>query len=136
MYPSDLEVALKSGSELECKSNDVVTITVSLALNEREIENDSSVSSLHFKPPRFPESKEISWWVLVGNPVDRSILAIKRISLPLSSLSRQLELDFSAPESSHDTSLSLKIYTLCDSFIACDQELDFSLLIRGNSTEI
>lgn len=136
MYPSDLEVALKSGSELECKSNDVVTITVSLALNEREIENDSSASSLHFKPPRFPESKEISWWVLVGNPVDRSILAIKRISLPLSSLSRQLELDFSAPESSHDTSLSLKIYTLCDSFIACDQELDFSLLIRANSTEI
>lgn len=120
-YPSDLEVALMDGAQVPCKSGEDVTISVNLSI-ERE--------SNHFKPPRFPSIKEISWWVVLGNPVDRTILAIKRVTIPVDENSRKVELDFAAPESSHETSLSLKVYVLCDSFMGCDQELDFSLLIQ------
>lgn len=121
-YPSDLEVALLSGAELSGKPGEDLSLTVSLSL-ERE--------SFAFKPEKFPSVKEIAWWVVVGNPVDRTILAIKRVTLQTGTSARQVELDFAAPEASHDTSLSLKVYVLCDSFMGCDQELDFSLLIQA-----
>lgn len=132
-YPSDLEVALLSGAELTSPSGEDMTLTVSLTL-DREDESGNPNSSVTFKPERFPVSKEISWWVLVGNPVDRTILAIKRVTLQCGSSSRKVELDFSAPESSHETSISLKVYVLCDSFMGCDQELDFSLLIQSKES--
>ena len=132
-YPSDLEVALQSGSELMCQSTDSLTISVVLSLDRNEDDTNAS-NSLQFKRAWFTENKEISWWVLVGNPIDRTILAIKRVSLPNKTFTRQVELDFSAPESTHDSSLSLKVYVLCDSFLGCDQELDFSLLVHGNSS--
>lgn len=118
-YPSDLEVALLDGPSISCKSGEDVTVSINLSL-----ERDSN----QFKPSRFPSVKEISWWVIIGNPVDRTILAIKRVTIGDSL--RKCELDFAAPELSHETSLSLKIYVLCDSFMGCDQELDFSLLIQ------
>lgn len=121
-YPSDLEVALLSGAELSGKPGEDLSLTVSLSL-ERE--------SFSFKPEKFPSVKEIAWWVLVGNPVDRTILAIKRVTLQAGTSAHQVELDFAAPDASHDTSLSLKVYVLCDSFMGCDQELDFSLLIQA-----
>lgn len=133
-YPSDLEVALLSGSELKCLSGEDVSLTVSLSL-DREAE-DSALSVVAFKPEKFPSVKEIAWWVVVGNPVDRSILAIKRVTLPIGSSARQVELDFAAPESSHEASVSLKVYVLCDSFMGCDQELDFSLLIQTGAVAV
>ena len=129
-YPSDLEVALLSGAELTSRAGEDVSLTVSLSL-DRESGSDESSAVINFKPEKFPCVKEIAWWVVVGNPVDRTILAIKRATLQAGSSSRQVELDFSAPEASHDTSISLKVYVLCDSFMGCDQELDFSLLIQA-----
>ena len=123
-YPSDLEVALLNGSgedSICCKSGEDVTLSVSLSL-ERETDK--------FKPVRFPTVKEISWWIVIGNPVDRTILAIKRVTIPfVEDCRRKVELDFAAPEVSHEFSLSLKVYVLCDSFMGCDQEVDFSILI-------
>ena len=137
-YPSDLEISLLSGSELETKAGQDVFLSVSLSIDrsadDESNNNISSNSIIKFKPPRCPNEKEIAWWVIVGNPTDRTILAIKRVTIPLNSNSsaslRKVELDFTAPESSHDLSLSLKIYVLCDSFMGCDQEIDFSLLIQ------
>jgi pre-mRNA-splicing helicase BRR2 len=124
-YPSDLEVALVDGAEISCKSGQDISLSVSLTL-----EREDSDFTVKFKPSRFPCVKEMAWWVLVGNPVDRTILAIKRVNLPSNSSSRQVELDFAAPEVSHETSMSLKVYVLCDSFMGCDQELDFSIFIE------
>ena len=124
-YPSDLEVALLSGAEISGKSGEDLSLSVSLTLEREDFD-----ATIKFKPFKFPSVKEMAWWVLVGNPVDRTILAIKRVNLPTNSSSRQVELDFAAPEFSHETSLSLKVYVLCDSFMGCDQELDFSLLVQ------
>ena len=130
-YPSDLEVALLTGAELTARSGEDVSLTVSLSL-EREAEGEDSPASVAFKPERFPNAKEIAWWVVVGNPVDRTILAVKRVTLLTGSSARQVELDFAAPETLHANSISLKVYVLCDSFMGCDQELDFSLLIQSD----
>ena len=126
-YPSDLEVSLQNGSEICAQTGEDVSLSVSLSLDR---EDESTDSVLKFKSPHFPTMKEITWWVVIGNPLDRTILAIKRVTLPPNSSSRQVELDFSAPDVSHETSQSLKVYVLCDSFLGCDQELDFSLLIQ------
>lgn len=127
-YPSDLEVALLSGSEIVGKTGEDISLSVSLSLDREDSETGETV--IKFKPNKFPSVKEIAWWILVGNPVDRTILAIKRVTLPSNTSNRQVELDFAVPEASHETSLSLKVYVLCDSFMGCDQELDFSLLIQ------
>ena len=123
-----MEVALQSDAEIIGKSGEDVTLSVSLTLERKDSETVQNV--IQFKPPKFPSVKEVAWWVVVGNAVDRTILAIKRVTLPTSSSNRQVELDFACPDVSHETSFSLKVYVLCDSFMGCDQEIDFSLLIQ------
>jgi pre-mRNA-splicing helicase BRR2 len=125
-YPSDLQVSLLSGEQIPAQPGQELSLTVSLKLDRDEHDN----SRMSFS--NYPEPKEVSWWVVLGNPADRTILAIKRISIPATQLERQVELDFTAPEMYHSASISLKVYILCDSYIGCDQELDLSLLIETN----
>lgn len=124
-YPSDLEVALLSGEQISSQPGQELSVSVVLKL-ERDEDYNGRMNFAHFPGP-----KEISWWVIVGNPIERTILAIKRVTIPPGQGERSVELDFSSPETQHSTSLSLKVYVLCDSFIGCDQELDFSLLIEA-----
>lgn len=122
-YPSDLEVALLTGEQITAAPGADVTLSVALSL-----ERDEDAGQVKFT--HFPNAKEVAWWVVAGNPTDRTILAIKRVTIPAAQGSRQVDLDFTAPELQQTTSMSLKVYVLCDSYLGCDQELDFSLLIE------
>ena len=125
-YPSDLEVALLCGEQIATEPGQELSLTVALKLDREKADG----SRLKFA--NYPELKEVAWWVVLGNPADRTILAIKRVSIPANQLERQVELDFTAPHVQHSASISLKVYILCDSYIGCDQELDFSLLVEAN----
>ncbi len=125
-YPSDLEVSLLSGEHITSQASQDLSVNVALKLCCEDAEG----SRIQFA--KYPELKEVAWWVVLGNPTDRTILAIKRVTIPENQSERQVELDFTAPEVQHSTSISLKVYILCDSYIGCDQELDFSLLVEAN----
>ena len=65
---------------------------------------------------RFPGKKEEQWWLVVGDPKNNTLLAIKRISLLRKNT---VKLDFAAPSrvGKHD----LVLYYMSDSYMGCDQ---------------
>lgn len=75
--------------------------------------------------PRFPSAdKRECWWLVVGDPNSNTLLAIKRVALLRSSV---VKLEFSAPELPGDYNLVL--YVMCDSYLGCDQEYEFSVSV-------
>jgi len=114
VYPSDMELKLIDGDVIKTKPGEEVTINVNLSL-ERDPEDDSG------RFVRYPLKKETAWWVAVGEPASRALLAIKRVIIPRGAGSVNVALDLTMP----DTLLSsCKVYALCDSWVGCDQELD------------
>ena len=66
--------------------------------------------------PFYPSSKMVHWWVVVGEPKSRQLLAIKRVTVKKS---LTVNLDFTLTQGSHD----LKLYLICDSYVGVDHEL-------------
>jgi pre-mRNA-splicing helicase BRR2 len=66
--------------------------------------------------PFYPPSKMVHWWVVVGEPNTRQLLAIKRVTVKKSST---VNLEFTLSQGAHD----LKLYLICDSYVGVDHEL-------------
>lgn len=99
-----------------------VTLQVTL---ERELEGQppSEVGRVH--APRYPKEKEEGWWLVVGDTGTNQLLAIKRVSVQRRS---KVKLVFTAP-----TELGKKsfmIYFMCDSYLGCDQEYNFTVDVK------
>ncbi|KAJ6748412.1 DEXH-BOX ATP-DEPENDENT RNA HELICASE DEXH12-LIKE [Salix purpurea] len=72
--------------------------------------------------PRYPKAKEEGWWLVVGDTKSNLLLAIKRVSLQRKS---KVKLEFAAPTDAGRKSYTL--YFMCDSYLGCDQEYNFSV---------
>jgi pre-mRNA-splicing helicase BRR2 len=72
--------------------------------------------------PRYPKPKEEGWWLVVGDTKSNQLLAIKRVSLQRKS---KVKLEFAAPADTGRKSYTL--YFMCDSYLGCDQEYNFSV---------
>ncbi|KAJ6888893.1 DExH-box ATP-dependent RNA helicase DExH12-like [Populus alba x Populus x berolinensis] len=72
--------------------------------------------------PRYPKAKEEGWWLAVGDTKSNLLLAIKRVSLQRKS---KVKLEFAAPTDAGRMSYTL--YFMCDSYLGCDQEYNFSV---------
>ena len=71
--------------------------------------------------PHYPKRKDEGWWLVVGDTKKNALVSIKRVPLQVRS---KVKLDFVAPEQGdHDYVL----YFMCDSYLGCDQEYEFSL---------
>ncbi|KAI9208743.1 Sec63 Brl domain-containing protein [Polychytrium aggregatum] len=118
-------------SEDEAHQGDMVTLKVVL---ERDVDEDDENSSgpTDVGPviaPHFPVKKDEGWWLVVGNPKDKTLLAIKRLTLQ-----RKLtvSLDFAIPESVLGD-VDFKLYFMCDSYTGVDQEYDLPIkVLEGN----
>jgi len=115
-YP-DIDVKYEIADKDELTTGDAVTVMVTL---ERELEGELGP----VEAVRFPKQKEESWWLVVGDPKNNKLIAIKRVSLAHRS---RVKLEFAAPEDAGDYKYLL--YFMCDSYMGCDQEydLDFSV---------
>jgi len=117
----DIDTFLKSYPTLELnfelvkdeyKSGAPINLRVFLnADTEEEEEGDQVVVA-----PFYPPSKMVHWWVVVGEPSTRQLLAIKRVTVKKS---LTVNLEFTLSEGSHD----LKLYLICDSYMGVDHEL-------------
>ncbi len=75
--------------------------------------------------PRFPAMRDEGWWLLVGNPADRTLLGIKRFTL--SGGAMQLSLDFAAPNAVGPH--KLRMYLVCDCYAGADQQFDLEVAV-------
>eukprot|EP00850_Spirogloea_muscicola_P007775 SM000040S14787 [mRNA] locus=s40:365737:377479:+ [translate_table: standard] len=107
-------------------ANDILpgdTVTVQVTL-ERELEAGAELGPVD--APRFPKAKEEGWWVVVGDVKSNQLLAIKRVNLQRKASPK---LEFTAPAASGGKSYTL--YFMCDSYLGCDQEYEFSINVKG-----
>lgn len=126
-YPSiDLEFELESDDAVDTATvpderkliglsgPSSVTLNITLA-------RDAASPSLPVPAPFYPKTKDEGWWLVVGKADSRQLLSIKRLTL----LSRYAcRLEFDATESG-----LYKLYLMCDSWIGCDQEFEFEVLM-------
>ena len=67
--------------------------------------------------PFYPKKKLANWWVVIGEPKTRQLLAIKKVTVHRSLAVR---LEFSLPQGQH----ALKLYVICDSYMGADHDID------------
>lgn len=96
-----------------------ITIQVSLSRDadeETEGDDDEIVVA-----PFYPLKKLANWWLVIGEPKTRQLLAIKRVTVHRS---LSVRLEFSLPQGTH----ALKMYVICDSYNGADHDIDLESL--------
>jgi len=113
-YPS-VEVAFNVEDEDDIKAGQPAVVHVQL---EREGDDEELTS---VPAPFFPTKKDEAWWIVVGDPATKTLLAIKRVTLQRK---LNVKLEFVCPRVGQQT---FKLFTMCDSFRGVDQEIDMEL---------
>ncbi|KAG9310011.1 putative RNA helicase [Chiua virens] len=109
-YPTlDVSYELVKG---EHTAGTPILIKVSLSRDaDEEDPDDQTVVA-----PFYPAKKMANWWVVVGEPSTRQLLAIKRVTI---SKNLVVKLEFTLPKGTH----ALKLYVICDSYVGADHDL-------------
>ncbi|KAH9932327.1 Sec63-domain-containing protein [Fomitopsis serialis] len=91
-----------------------IPIKVSLSRDaDEEGEGDDEI----VVAPFYPLKKLANWWLVVGEPKTRQLLAIKRVTVHKN---LAVKLEVSLPQGAH----ALKLYVICDSYIGADHDID------------
>ncbi|ORX48547.1 Sec63-domain-containing protein [Hesseltinella vesiculosa] len=123
-YPN-VEIGFEVANDDDLSSGNVVQVKVQL---EREWdEEDGDVGPVI--APYYPKKKDEGWWIVLGDPDAKSLLAIKRVTLQQK---LTVKLDFIAPKAGE---YSLKLYLMSDSYNGCDQELDMPLNVAQGESD-
>lgn len=80
--------------------------------------------------PRFMERREEGWWIIVGDEMSNTVFTVKHFALKQDPL---VKLKFASPTrlGKHN----LKIYLMSDSYIDCDQEESFEIVIGAKAND-
>ena len=106
-----------------------VTVNVQLAREEQEGMNEGAgLGAVH--APLYPKPKTEGWWLVVGDPADNSLKAIKRVTLGQKA---RVALEFDAPE--EEGEYNYVLYLMCDSYLGCDQEFEVELKVAKGESE-
>lgn len=57
-----------------------------------------------------------NWWLVVGDPVTKQLLVIKRVTV---TKSLAVKLEFTLPKGTHQP----KLYVICDSYMGADHDI-------------
>lgn len=98
----------------EINASDPITVRVHLEKDEDDEEGDES---LVVQSALYPQKKLVQWWVVIGDPATRNLLAIKKVTVRKT---LDLELQVTLPKGRWDR---LKIWLVCDSYAGADREV-------------
>lgn len=102
-------------------ANEQIQINVKL---EREVdESDDNIGVVIC--PRFLNKKLETWWIVIGDPTNNTLCAIKKTPLKVE---MSTSLIFNAPEQSGD--YKYKLYLVSDSYLGCDQEFELNFKVN------
>lgn len=111
-YPTlDVNYELAKG---DYTAGAAIPIRVSLS---RDADEDTEGDDEIVVAPFYPLKKLANWWIVVGEPKSRQLLAIKRVTVHKN---LAVKLEFSLPQGTH----ALKLYVICDSYIGADHDID------------
>lgn len=117
-YPTlDVNYELAKG---EYTAGAPITIQISLSKDadeEMDVNEDDEV----VVAPFYPKKKLANWWIVVGEPKTKQLLAIKKVTVHRNLAVR---LEFSLPQGEH----ALKLYVICDSYMGADHDIDLDPL--------
>jgi pre-mRNA-splicing helicase BRR2 len=124
-YPSiEMEYQLDLGQDEEKKSGRTRVGQPGhciIQLN-REMDDEDATTVGPVIAPFFPKTKDEGWWLVMGDPSDQTLVAIKRVTLQRSLTVR---LEFTPHRAGP---LAYKLYFICDAYLGCDQEYDIELI--------
>lgn len=115
-----LELASSTQTWVPVRQHSEVTVTVNMKRLNRPGKEGLKVYS-----PKFPKPKDESWLLVIGNPVTRELMALKRVSGVRGSVSHSLVL---SPEEAGRVPLSL--YVMSDSYLGLDQQYTLPLHVE------
>ncbi|KAI9137398.1 SNRNP200 protein [Paraphysoderma sedebokerense] len=117
-YPSiDLNYEIVDADEITTTSS----VTLHIAL-ERDTDSDEVEPVI---APYFPHSKDEGWWIVVGDVTNKSLVAIKRVTL---SNKLNVKMEFNSPETVGQ--VTYKLFLMCDCYMGCDQEYDLEMDVK------
>ena len=114
----NVNVDLQAPSSATCNEDCSVVIQLS---REDELDSDQTI----VQAPFYPIIKEESWWLVIADPQEKSLLSIKRVTLKNSLV---VKLDFTP--SVAEAKKQFKLYFMSDSYVGADQEYDFEMSIN------
>lgn len=117
-YPNvELDYEVEDADDIH--SGSPVTVVVNLDRDDEDGAQSGPVIA-----PYFPQRKDESWWLIVGEPSTNMLVSIKKVNLQNKS---SVKLEFPAgDEGKHE----YKIYFMCDSYLGCDQEFEFDMDVK------
>lgn len=94
----------------------------------REVDDDDDAQGDYgrVRAHRYPGPKKEAWWLVVAHVPTNALLSIKRLNVLVHA---SVQLDFVAPDTPGPTKFTL--YFMCDSYVGCDQEYDFTVNLGG-----
>jgi len=116
-YP-DIGVSYQVAEEDSIVAGEPVLMIVTL-----EREGDQEPTPV--MAPNYPGRRDENWWLVIGDVNSNQLLAVKRIALQKTATAK---LQFAAPEEPQDMNLTL--FLMCDSYLGCDQEFEFTLSVK------
>ena len=117
-YPN-IEVSYDIPDKDDITSGSTVNVNVNL---ERADEVVGPVIA-----PLFPQKREESWWLVIGELETNALISIKRLTLQQQ---QQVVLDFTAPSAGTHNFI---LYFMSDAYMGCDHEYKFSLDVHKGS---
>ena len=132
-YPN-IEVQYELESET-AKLGESLMVTVQLErdTDDDEEEEEAPTDVGPVIAPFYPLKKDEGWWVVIGDPSDKTVLAIKRMTLQKRA---QIKLEFTVPETKAIGEMNCKLYVMCDSYMGVDQEFDFKIDVEEGVLEV
>ncbi|TPX36711.1 hypothetical protein SmJEL517_g01209 [Synchytrium microbalum] len=83
--------------------------------------------------PFYPSRKDESWWLVVGDPRDKTLLWIKRTTLQWKA---DVKMEFVVPDGMPVGKAGLQLFLMCDSYSGCDQEFELKINVtEGEGSE-
>lgn len=103
----------------EMNADDPIRVLVHLEKDSDDQDPDAEMETgLVVQSPFYPATKLVQWWIVIGDPGRRTLLAIKKFTL---SKSLDLTLELSLPQGTHQ---NLKIWLVSDSFLGADRQVN------------
>ncbi|KDQ16775.1 hypothetical protein BOTBODRAFT_106485 [Botryobasidium botryosum FD-172 SS1] len=90
-------------------------ITLKVALS-REVDEEEEADDQVVIAPFYPSKKMVNWWLVIGEPSTRQLLAIRKVTVRKE---LNVKLEFTLPKGEH----KLKLYVICDSYNGADHDI-------------